>query len=257
MFKRLACISVILVFALSIPAGAEEPLRIAVDGAYPPFNYIDTDGQLKGFDVDIARALCRVMKRDCKLVVQEWDGMIPGLLARKFDAIVSSMSITDERKKAVNFTGHYYQVPARFVAREGSGLEISKQGLQDKQVGVQRATTYANYLQGEYDGIVDIRYYDTVDNHNLDLVNGRLDAVLAQAILMSEWLKSDAGKKFEFVGEPVRDESYIGEGAGIAVRKRDTRLLEELDAALDAILKDGTHQKIARKYFDFDVYNYH
>jgi lysine-arginine-ornithine-binding protein len=235
---------------------AADPIVIATEGAYPPFNYIDPNGNLKGFDVDIADALCKQMGVPYKMVVQEWDGMIPGLLAKKYAVIVASMSITEERKKAVNFTGHYYRVPARFVARKGAGLEISKTGLKGKRIGVQRASTYANYLNGVYKDVVDIVYYDTVENHNLDLLSGRLDAVLAQAIFMGKWLETPEAKDFEIIGEAIWDREYIGEGAGIAVRKQDGELLEKLNQALTAIVANGTHKRIADKYFSFDVYDY-
>ena len=257
MKRRIPVMALALVLvAVSSLGFAADKLVIATEGAYPPFNFVAPDGSLKGFDVDIAEALCKEMGVDFKLVVQEWDGMIPGLLAKKYDVIVASMSITEERKKAVSFTGHYYQVPARFVSKKGSGIEISKTGLKGKRIGVQRASTYANYLNGEYSGIVDIIYYDTVENHNLDLLSGRLDAVLAQAIFMGKWLETPDAKDCEVVGAPVTDVKYIGEGAGIAVRKQDIQLRDRLDQALKAIVANGTHKRIADKYFKFDVYDY-
>ena len=257
MKRLISGLALMLVFVVTSGVGyAADKLVIATEGAYPPFNFIAPDGSLKGFDVDIADALCKAMGVDYTLVVQEWDGMIPGLLAKKYDVIVASMSITEERKKAVSFAGPYYQVPARFVARKGSGLEISKTGLKGKRVGVQRASTYANYLNGEYRGIVDIVYYDTVENHNLDLLSGRLDAVLAQAIFMGKWLETPSAKDFEVVGEPVWDVKYIGEGAGIAVRKQDTQLRDKIDQALKTIVANGTHKRIADSYFSFNVYDY-
>ena len=233
-----------------------ESLRIANEGAYPPFNSITADGELQGFDVDIAKALCEKMGVAPEFVVQDWNGIITGLLAKKYECIISSMSITDERKKKVAFTDPYYQVPARFVTLKGSGLEISREGLQGKRVGVQRATTYANYLEGEYGGVVEIVYYDTIDDHNMDLANGRVDAVLGQAYLMGEWMEKPEAKDFVIVGEPVTDVKYIGYGAGIAVRQEDQELRKRLDRALDEIIADGTHKRIADKYFDFDLLDY-
>jgi len=235
---------------------AGEKLRIATEGAYPPFNFIGPDGKLAGSDVDVANALCKAMGAECELMAQDWDGMIPGLLAKKYDVIVASMSITEKRKKAVNFTKPYYQAPAQFVTLKGSGLVASKAGLKGKKVGVQRATTYANYLESVYAGTVEIVYYDTVENHNLDLAAGRVDAVLAQAIYMGGVMKKPEGKKFEFVGEMIWDSKYIGVGAGIAVHKKNAALLTKLDAALAKIIADGTHKKIFQKYFQFDLYNY-
>ena len=253
-----ACIGAVIVLTI-VMAGtvwAAESLKIANEGAYPPFNYITADGELQGFDVDIAKALCEKMGVEPEFVVQDWNGIITGLLAKKYDCIISSMSITDERKKKVGFTDPYYQVPARFVTRKDSGLEISKAGLKGKKIGVQRATTYANYLEGEYGDIVQIVYYETIDDHNMDLASGRVDAVLGQAYLMGKWMEKPEAADFVFVGDPVTDVNYIGYGAGIAVRKEDESLRKRLDQALDEIIADGTHKQIADRYFNFDLLDY-
>ena len=256
MKKLIAVLAVTFIFLSGGIGNASEKLRIATEGAYPPFNFIDPSGKLKGFDVDIANALCEVMGVDCEIIAQDWDGMIPGLLAKKFDVIVASMSITEKRKKAVNFTAPYYQAGPRFVARKGSGLIISPEGLKGKKIGVQRASTYADYLKAVYGDLISIQYYDTVENHNLDLLSGRLDAVLAQCFFMGEWLDSPDGKDFEFFGDVILAEKYIGKGAGIAVRKQDTDLLNRIDAALRQIIEDGTHKRLSSKYFPFDIYPY-
>ncbi len=259
MKKAVVFLTLVLFLATSGLAMGGDVLKIATEGAYRPFNYVKPDGSLSGLDVEIARALAAEMgldKDDYELVIQEWDGMIPGLLARKFDVIVASMSITDKRKEAVAFTEPYYYETGSFVAKEGADLEISKQGLKGKTVGVQTATTWARYLEGVYADVVDIKFYDSVQNHNLDLKAGRLDAVLATSFYMSSWLESEEGQGCEIVGEPVSNPNYIGEGVAIALRKGETELKEDLNAALDAIIADGTHKKIARKYFPVDIYPY-
>jgi polar amino acid transport system substrate-binding protein len=251
---------VILAIVVSMSVGglceAKDKYKIATEGAYKPFNYILPDGTLAGFDVDIAKALCRQMGADCELVVQEWDGMIPGLLAKKFDFIVASMSITPERKKAVDFTDFYYEEAGLFVAKKGANLTFTKAGLKGKKIGVQRATTWANYLESTYGDAVEIKFYDTVENHNLDLLSGRLDLALANGIYMSDWVKTPEAKDFEITGAPVRDTKFIGEGCGITVRKGDTELRDKLNAALKAIIADGTHKKLSDKYFSTDIYPY-
>lgn len=230
-------------------------VRIATEGAYEPFNWVDKDGKIKGFDVDIANALCERMEAKCTIVAQDWDGIIPGLLAKKYDAIVASMSITDERKQKVDFTNKYYQTPARFIVKKGSGLKITKAGLKGKSVGVQRATIHANYLEDNYKGVVTIKQYDTQENANIDLVNGRLDAILADSIaLLFGFLHKPEGKDFEFVGPELTDRKWFGDGAGIAVRKEDKDLREMLNRALADIRKDGTYKKINDQYFPFDIY---
>ena len=154
-------------------------VRVAVEGAYPPFSEVGPDGKLKGFDVDIANALCAQIKASCDLVQQDWDGIIPALLAKKYDIVVASMSITEERKKRVDFTDKYYQTPARFVRKKGSGLEISKDQLKGKKVGVQRATIHDNYITDNFGDAVEVVRYGTQDEANLDMVAGRVDLLLA------------------------------------------------------------------------------
>lgn len=246
--------------ALALAAGTLEAkewkkIKIATEGAYPPFNEVGPDGKLKGFDIDIARALCEKLEAECEFVQQDWDGIIPALLAKKYDAIVASMSITEERKKRVAFTDKYYQTPARFVRKKGSGIEITKDGLKGKKIGVQRATIHDNYLTDNYGDSVEIVRYGTQDEANLDMLAGRVDLLLADSIALLEgFLNTEKGKDYEFVGPELRDKRWFGEGAGIAVRKEDTDLKEALNKALAAIRADGTYQAIMRRYFDFDIY---
>ncbi|MGF1611846.1 MAG: ABC transporter substrate-binding protein [Kiloniellales bacterium] len=246
------------VAVLTVAAGsaiAADKVRIGVEGAYPPFSWVDPDGSLKGFDIDIANALCDEMKVQCEMVQQDWDGIIPALLANKFDAIIASMSITEERKQKVDFTDMYYNTPAKFVRKKGSGIEITKESMKGKAVGVQRATTHDNFISGEFGDAVDIKRYATQDEAYLDLVAGRIDLLLADSVAMDEgFLQTDQGKDFEFVGPDYNDPKYFGEGAGIAVRKGEDDLREKLNAAIDAILKNGTYKAINDKYFEFNVY---
>ena len=239
----------------SAVAGDWKKIRIGVEGAYPPFSSIMADGTLVGFDIDIANALCAELGAECELVPQDWDGIIPALLARKYDAIIASMSITEERKKKVAFTNKYYNTPAKFVRRKGSGIEISMEGLKGKTVGVQRATTHDNFITGEFGDSVDIKRYATQDEAYLDVVAGRLDLLLADSVAMEDgFLKTDQGKDFEFVGPDYSEIKYFGEGAGIAVRKKDQDLVDLLNKAIDAIRANGTYEKINGKYFEYDVY---
>jgi arginine/ornithine transport system substrate-binding protein len=235
-------------------AGEMKKVKIGTEGAYPPFNSIDSNGQLVGFDIDIGKALCKVANFECEFVVQDWDGIIPGLIAKKYDAIVASMSITDKRKEVVDFTEKYYQTPARFVAAKGAGFDISPDGLKGKVIGVQRATTHENFLRAKFPG-ADVRAYATQDEANADLVSGRLDLVMADSVVLLEgFLKTDAGQGFEFVGPGYIDPKYHGVGVGIAVRKGDDELRQAFNAAIDKIRADGTYKAINAKYFDFDVY---
>lgn len=255
--RRVAVATALSLLALSGGVEAKEwtKVRIGVEGAYPPFSSTSPEGELQGFDIDIAHALCAQMQVECTLVAQDCDGIIPALLARKYDAIIASMSITEERKQKVDFTNKYYQTPARFVARKGAGFEVSPEGLKGKRVGVQRATIHDSFLTDNFGDSVEIVRYGTQDEANLDLVAGRVDLLLADSIALNEGLlKSEEGKEFEFVGPPYSDPKWFGEGAGIALRKGDTELKEMFNQAIDAIRANGTWDKIAQKYFDFDIY---
>jgi len=238
-------------------AGASEwnkDVRVATEGAYPPFNFYDTNNNLVGFDIEITNALCAKIKVKCTIVAQDWDGIIPGLLANKYDAIIASMSITEERKKKIAFTKKYYASPPRFVAAKSAKVtDTSAAALKGKTVGVQSATTHANYIEAYYKDS-QVKLYGTQDDANLDLASGRLDIILADSLVLLEWMKTDAGKGFEFVGPKIDDKTIFGEGEGIATRKTDLHLRDMLDQAILDIRADGTYQKINAKYFPFSIY---
>lgn len=228
-------------------------VRIGTEGAYPPFNFQDANGELKGFDIDIAKALCAEMKVECEFVVQDWDGIIPALLAGKFDAIIASMSITDERKQVVDFSDKYYNTPATFVGPKSEEIVISPEGLKGKTIGLQVATIHLAYVEAKYKDILEIKTYDTQENANLDLIAGRVDLLLADSIALEDGLlKTPDGVDFEVKGEPFTD-PMMGEGVGVAVRKGDP-LKEKFSAAIKAIRENGTYKAINDKYFPFDVY---
>ncbi len=171
--KKFVIVMVIVAFALVYgPAQAKEwqKIRIAVEGAYPPFSFVTPEGEMAGFDIDIAKALVAAMGREVELVVQDWDGIIPALLARKYDAIVASMMITENRKKKVAFTNKYYNTPAKFVCKKGMMNEFSRERIKGKKVGVQRGTVHDDYLTDNYGQDVEIKRYATQDEAYLDLV---------------------------------------------------------------------------------------
>ena len=235
---------------------ADKPLRLGIEAAYPPFAYKEASGQIAGFDVDIGNALCAEMKTDCQWVEQEFDGLIPSLKVKKVDAILSSMTITEDRRKSVDFTGKYYYSPARLVMKAGSEVAADFSNLKGKRIGVQRSTTTDRFAsevlaaQG-----VEVVRYSSQNEIYLDLISARLDGTLADAIPVDEgFLKTANGKGFAFVGPAFTDPKYFGEGAGIAVRKGDAELLGKLNAAIQAIRASGEYQKIQAKYFSFDIY---
>ena len=236
--------------ALGTSAVAADKLKIGTEGAYPPFNLIDASGKVVGFDIDIANALCAKMDVECEVVTSDWDGIIPALNAKKFDMIVASMSITDERKQAVDFTNPYYTNKLQFIGPKGTEFKTDKDSLKGKVIGAQRATIAGTWLEDNLGDVVEIKLYDTQENAYLDLSSGRVDGVLADKFVNWEWLKSDAGKAYEFKGEPVFDNDKIA----IAVRKNDTELTNKLNAALKAIVDNGTYKTINDKYFPFSIY---
>ena len=255
--KKLIAVAVVAVMMLGTSVSANEwnKIRIGVEGAYPPFSWVEKDGTLKGFDIDIAMALCEEIGAECVLVPQDWDGIIPALLARKYDAIIASMSITEERKKKVAFSEKYYNTPAKFARKKGSGITISKAGMKGKKVGVQRATTHDNFITAEFGDSVEIKRYGTQDEAYLDAIAGRVDLLLADSIAMEDgFLKTDKGKGWEFVGPGYSEPKYFGVGAGIAVRKSDGELAKLFSLAIKVIRSNGVYHMINGKYFAFDVY---
>jgi len=247
LFAVAALIAGSLVSAQSATAG--DKIRIATEGAYAPFNMVDASGALIGFDVEIANALCAQMKADCEVVAQDWDGIIPGLRARKYDAIIASMSITEERLRVVDFSEKYYSNVLAFVTPKGSSVETSKAGLKGLTVGAQRATIAGQYLEDNLSDTVNIKLYDTQDNAYLDLASGRLDVLLSDKFPAYDWLKTEDGQKFAFNGADID----INDQIGIAVRKGDP-LKDKFSAAIKAIVADGTYGKINEKYFPFSIY---
>ncbi|MEM9764823.1 MAG: lysine/arginine/ornithine ABC transporter substrate-binding protein [Pseudomonadota bacterium] len=229
-------------------------LKICVEGAYPPFSETTTDGDVIGFDIDIANALCGEMGKSCDMVQTEWDGIIPALIEGKCDAIIASMSITEDRKKVIDFSEKYYQTPAKFIAAKGSGLTDTPESLAGKVVGVQRGTIHQQFMEGEFPD-VELRLYGTQDEVYLDLQSGRIDAIMADSIVMSEgFLKTDAGTDFEFFGQDYSIPKYHGEGAGIGVRQGEEELRDGFSDAIQAIRTSGQYQEIEAKYFDFSIY---
>ena len=255
--KKLIAAAVVAMLMVGTGVSAKEwkKIRVGVEGAYPPFSWVESDGTLKGFDIEIAMALCKEIGAECTLVTQDWDGIIPALLARKYDAIIASMSITEERKKKVAFSEKYYNSPAKFARKKGSGITISKAGLKGKSVGVQRATTHDNFITGIFGSSVDIKRYATQDEAQLDAVAGRIDLLLADSIAMEDgFLKTDNGKGWEFVGPGYSEPKYFGDGAGIATRKQNSDLAELFSKAIKAIRANGVYKSINDKYFAFDIY---
>ena len=245
--RLLASVLVLALFAVP-PAIAAEKLRIATTGGYPPFSYVDDAGNMAGFDVDIALALCAELGAECEVVREEWERLIPELRAGSFDAIAASMSITGKRRELVSFTDRYYSNVVRFVARKGSGFDPADAA--GKTIGAARATIASDWLEAKLADTTTIRLYSGQQELDGDLVAGRLDAMFGDSLGSYAWLQGPDGGGFEFVGEEYR----LDEGIGIAVRQKDESLLSRLNGALKAILANGTYERINARYFPFSIY---
>ena len=260
--------SLLLVFS----ANADN-IKIGTEGAYPPWNSKDAAGNLIGFEVELANELCKIMKHNCTIVEQDWDGMIPALVSRKFDAIMAGMSITDERKKTINFSQGYADEVASLAVMKGSkneGLKtLSAINLTDisadeqatldtlikafkgKTIGVQTATIHQNFLDSGLMGKVKVRTYKTQDEVNLDLAAGRIDAALAAAVAFTDYAEK-SGKAVVLTG-PTFAGGDFGNGVGVGIRKGDSELLNDFNAAIDKARDEGIISKLAIKHFGFDA----
>ena len=252
---------------------ASDKIRIGTEGAYPPWNSKDASGKLIGFEVELAYSLCRYIGRQCEIVEQDWDGMIPGLLMKKYDAIMAGMSITDERMKTISFSQGYADEVASLAVMKGSSLEgmdtpkainLSTGGgdvkkalktltaaLAGKTIGVQTATIHQNFLESGDVGSVKVRTYKTQDEVNLDLAAGRIDAALAAAVAFTDYAEK-SGKAVVLIG-PTFSGGAFGNGVGVGIRKGDTDLLKRFNKAINTARKNGKISELAIKWFGFDA----
>ncbi|OJS99285.1 transporter substrate-binding domain-containing protein [Marinobacter nauticus] len=238
--------------ALAMIAGTAQAqdrnLRIAFDIPYEPFEYRDENGELTGFEVELATAMCEELNANCEFVIQAWDGMIPGLLARKFDLIMSSMSITPERAERVLFSEPYYITPGGWFGPDSFNTDVTDMdAMKGKNIGVQRGTTMDTYVTENMGGVVSIKRYTTAEDMVLDLEGNRLDAVFVDYPVGEQTILNREG--YKEVGESVK----LGDGVGVAMRKRDTQLATDINAALKKLKEDGTYDAIMEKYFSYDI----
>lgn len=244
--------------AAAAPAPEAGPLKVAIDPTYEPFTFKSADGQPTGFDVDVANALCEQIKRKCEFVEQVWDSMIPGLNAKKYDVIISSMSITDDRMKEVDFTDKYYNTPSRIVLKKGVKFTDAA-SIKGKKIGVLKGSTQEKYALGDLKpaGVI-VNSYEAQDQVYLDIKSGRLDGTVADYMeVTGGFLSKPEGAKYELVGPDLKMPQYFGYGAGIALRKGEDKLKGELNEAIKAIRTNGTYKTLNDKYFakyNIDVY---
>jgi histidine transport system substrate-binding protein len=258
MKKLVLSLSLVLAFSSVSTAFAAIPknVRIGTDPTYAPFESKNAQGELVGFDIDLAKELCKRIEANCTFVENPLDALIPSLKAKKIDVIMSSLSITEKRQQEIAFTDKLYAADSRLVVAKGSPIQPTLESLKGKRVGVLQGTTQETYGNVHWapKGI-EIVSYQGQDSIYADLTAGRIDAAFQDEVAASEgFLKQPAGKEFAFAGPSVKNKQYFGDGTGIGMRKDDTELKAAFDKALAEMRKDGTYDKFAKKYFDFNVY---
>ena len=254
--KKIFALSLLAASAFAATAQTSE-ITIAMDATYPPFESTDASGKLVGFEVDLANALCEEIKMKCKLVNVGWDALIPGLVAKKHDALITSMNITDERKKAIDFTIPYYRMQNRFVAKKGANITISKDGLRGKTIAVQGATAQDKFATEQWGDVAKIVRYPGANEPYLDLLNGRADLHFGFIVQINDGFLSKDGndKNFALIGPTYtgQDSKLLGEGVAIGLRKNNDALRESFNTGLKALKAKGIFKKINDKYFPFDL----
>ena len=253
--RLLLCLTLAVGSALALPASAQQPapIRIAIEGAYPPFNFIDQNNELQGFEVDLAKALCDEMKAECVLVQHEWDGIVRGLLNREYDAIMSSLEILDRREKRISFSKPYYRIPAIFIAPKDSEIKnLTPEGLADLKIGTTIRSDHADYLERHYRQS-SIELYGSPVEATLDLLVGRIDTVFGDKRALVKFLESREGECCRILGAAPDKPAYTRQFYGIGLRQEDSELKARFDEALSALQSDGTYDRIREKYLPFDV----
>lgn len=242
--------------ASSAFAALPQTVRIGTDATYAPFSSKDAKGDFVGFDIDLGNEMCKRMQVKCTWVGIDFDSLIPSLKAKKIDAIISSLSITEKRQQEIGFSDKLYAADSRLIAAKGSPIVPTLDSLKGKHVGVLQGSTQETYANENWRSKgIDVVAYQNQDLIYSDLSAGRLDAAFQDEVAASEgFLKQPAGKGYAFAGPSVKDKKYFGDGTGVGLRKDDTELKAAFDKALDGLRKDGTYDKMAKKYFDFNVY---
>jgi len=248
----ISSLAVIAAMALGTAAAAQETLRFGVDPTFAPFEYKNPDGSLTGFNIEVGEAICAQLGRECEWVESSWDGIIPGLMAGNFDAILSSMSITPTRDEILDFTTPFQGSGSRFVVPVGTQIDDAHGGMKGMRIGVQRGTVDHDYLRAYYPD-ADIRAYPGQDEVWLDMTAGRLDAVLVGGTAANQFFATEGGKGFEQTGDLHNEPEIYGVGAGIAVPPDSEELLADLNGALAAVIENGEMKRINDEYFDYDI----
>jgi len=250
----------LVTWGAQVPASAET-LRVGMECTYAPFNFKNADGELDGYDVDVAKGVAGLIGADLEFICQKWDGMIPALLANKFDLVVASMSITDTRLEKMDFSQPYRISVGRLVCKKNAGLNLFDDAgkpiaanFAGVKVGLERASTYASWFEAVLPE-AEVALYDENEALYLDLVNGRTDIIMTNPMkAYLRFLSKEDGAGFEFVSPQIDERKYFGIGVGIGLRQGNDELKDRLNAAIKTLTEDGSLEKYALKYFPFAIH---
>lgn len=251
---KLSLAAIISLTALAHANERADALRIASEGARPPYNYFE-GSELTGFEIELGRELCARMKRVCVFQAQDWDRMIPGLIANQYDAVMAALEITDERREKIAFSKPYVRMPSAFLAAaRDETTDTSPEGLKGKTIGVEEGGPHQGFLDEVYKTST-VRAYASLEEAILDLGEGRIDIVFGARDAIGDFMTTrKEASCCRIVADAPRDAAHFGEGIGIGLRKTDAALKDAFDKAIDAVVGDGTFARIRAKYFDFEIY---
>ena len=228
-------------------------ITVATEAAYPPFNYLDRKGMPAGFEMELAQEACQRMKAECEYTAVKWDDLIPGLLDKKFDIIMSSLEVTSERRKRLGLSRRYYLSPGAFIAAKGAPFDGPPSLLRNKRIGVQRDSTHADWADKSFRRSAQLKRYNTVAEALAALANDEVDAVFGDKTQLWLWSQKPEGKCCELIGQDIKDNQTLGIGVAAGLRKEDAKLRDALNKAFAEMIGDGTYKKINEKYFPFPL----
>ncbi len=228
-------------------------ITIATEGAFPPFNYLDRKGMPAGFEIELAQDACQRIKAECEFIALKWDELIPGLLDKKFDVIMSSLEVTRERRQRLGLSRRYYLSPGAFIAAKGAPFDGPPSLLRNKRIGIQKDSMHADWADKSFRRSAQLKRYGTVDEALNALANDEVDAVFGDKAQLWLWSQKPEGKCCELVGQDIKDTQTLGVGVSAGLRKEDVKLRDALNKAFADMISDGTYKKINEKYFPFPL----
>jgi ABC-type amino acid transport substrate-binding protein len=228
-------------------------ITVATEGAFPPFNYLDRKGIPAGFEMELAQEACQRIKAECEFAAFKWDDLIPGLIDKKFDVIMSSLEVTSERRKRLGMSRRYYLSPGAFIAAKGAPFDGPPSLLRNKRIGVQRDSTHADWADKSFRRSAQLKRYNTLGEALQALASDEVDAVFGDKTQLWLWSQKPEGKCCELVGQDIKDNQTLGIGVAAGLRKEDAKLRDAINKAFGEMMADGTYKKINEKYFPFPL----